>query len=310
MALLDIINYLAVILSNLKSVINSNIYTKLSFNTIAIIILAFATKFLLSVFFNRSLKRIEKKKSIEDKRTRKTRIEFLRNITTTIIFLLAITFILLPIPGFKTFSYSILAGAGIAAIIIGFAAQKTLANIFSGISVALYSPFRIGDRLKIGEEFGDVEEINLRHTIIRTWDNRRIIIPNSIISEREIVNYSLKEERLLWSVNMGISYDSDIEKAKKIMLKLAKKHPNVIMPEIKDEDGNIEKKQPVVRVTECKDFSINLKLFFWVEKPGKAWVTGFDLIEQIKKEFDKQGIEIPFPYRTIVYKKDLDRKKR
>ena len=69
-------------------------------------------------------------------------------------------------------------------------------------------------------------------------------------------------------------------------------------------------KEPHVRVTECGDFAVNLRLYFWVEKPNKAWITSYDLIEEIKKEFDKQGIEIPFPYRTIVYKKDLEEKKK
>lgn len=109
---------------------------------------------------------------------------------------------------------------------------------------------------------------------------------------------------------MGISYDSDIDKAKRIMLEKARKHPDVIIPEVKDEKGEMEKQEPMVRVTECGDFAINLRLYFWVSAPKKAWFTGYELIEQIKKEFDKQGIEIPFPYRTIVYKKDLEKRKK
>jgi len=288
-----------------------NEYFIILIKIIVILGIAYVFHIATKIYVKRLTKKIlSKTKKLEDQRIRRTRLEFLGIIISSFIFLIAIIFALFQIPGFKTFSVSLLAGAGIAAIIIGFAAQKTLANIFSGIAIAVYAPFRIGDRLKVGDEFGDVEELNLRHTIIKTWDNRRLVIPNSVISEKEIINYSIKEEKILWTINMGISYDSDIDKARKIMLEKAKKHPDIIIPEIKDDDGKIEKKEPKVRVTECSDFSVNLRLYFWVEKPSKAWGTGFDLIEDIKKEFDKQGIEIPFPYRTLVYKKDIEAEKR
>ncbi|MFH1358305.1 MAG: mechanosensitive ion channel family protein [archaeon] len=295
---------------SLSQIISENIYLAILLKTAVILAVAYILHLIFKFHFSKILKKIEKSKSIEDKKVRKTRLELLRIIISNIIFILAGILILFLIPGFKAFSVSLLAGAGIAAIIIGFAAQKTIANIISGISIAIYAPFRIGDRIKTGEETGDVEDLTLRHTVIKTWDNRRVIIPNSVISEKEIVNYSIKEERLLWKINIGISYDSDIDKARKIMINEAKKHPDVFIPEIKNPDGEIEKQEPKVRVTECGDFAVNLRLSFWVEKPSKAWTTGFDLTESIKKQFDKKGIEIPFPYRTIVYKKDLDKKKK
>lgn len=148
----------------------------------------------------------------------------------------------------------------------------------------------------------------MRHTIIRTWDNRRIVVPNSKIDEQEIVNFSLKEEKVLWTINIGISYDSDIDKAKKIMTDEAMKHPSNLVNQLTKKEG--KEYGSFVRVTECGDFAVNLRLYFWAEEAWVAWRTGYDLIESIKKEFDKKGIEIPFPYRTIVYKKDLERKKK
>lgn len=287
-----------------------NTYLNMLFKSLIIILAAFILSSIVKHYFKRAGKKLKKKSSVEETRIKGTRINFLRIILTSSIYLLAFVQILFLIPGFKAFSISILAGAGIIAIVLGFAAQKTLSNIISGISIAIFTPFRIGDRLKIGDELGDVEEMNLRHTVIKTWDNRRIIVPNSLIAEKEVINYSIKEERMLWTVNMGISYDSDIDKAKKIMLDKANKHPEVIVPEVKDDKGEIEKKEPMVKVTECGDFAVNLRLYFWVAAPKKAWFIGYELTEEIKKEFDKQGIEIPFPYRTIVYKKDLDEKKK
>lgn len=277
----------------------------------AILILVW-TFFLFSLsnyLFNRNLAKLEKQKNSEAKRLKRTRVEFTKIIVNYLIWIVGIFYVLLLIPGFRSLSVSILAGAGILAVVIGFAAQKTLANIVAGISIAIYTPFRIGDRLKVGDEFGDVEEINLRHTIIRTWENKRLIIPNAVISEEKIFNFSIKDEKLLITLDMGISYDSDIDKARNIMLKFARKHPDIISPKIKDDHEGWVKKEPVVRMTNCGEYAINLRLYYWVESPKKAWTAKFDLIEKIKKEFDKQGIEIPFPYRTIVFKKDLENKK-
>lgn len=271
-----------------------------------VVVFIFLVYIFVNVYFKKKIYSLEKRKSTEERRLKQTRVNFTRILINYLLWIAAVIYILFLIPGFEAFSISLLAGAGIAAIVIGFAAQKTLANIVSGISIAIYTPFRMGDRLKIGEEFGDVESINLRHTIIRTWDNRRVVIPNSIMGEKEIINYSIKDEKLLITLDIGISYDADIDKAKGIMLKLARKHKDIITPELKDEYEGIVKKEPNVRVTNCGEYSVNLRLYFWVESPRKAWTTKFDLLETIKKEFDKQGIEIPFPYRTIVYKKDLE----
>ncbi len=287
-----------------------NYYVQIIAGPILVVLVTFLLVLFFNSYFKKKIKKLSKIKSLEVRKVKQTRLRFLNVFLITLIYIFAIIRLLFFIPGFEAFSISLLAGAGIAAIVIGFAAQKTLANIVSGISIAIYSPFRIGDRLKILEEVGDVEDLTLRHTVIKTWDNRRIIIPNALIAEKEIVNYSIHDEKLLWSVNIGVSYDTDTDEAKKIIIAEAKKHPDVIVPEIKKEDGSLDDTEPIVRITEFGDFAVNLRLYFWVSKPGKAWVTGFDILENVKKEFDKRGIEIPFPYRTIVYKKDIDEMKK
>ncbi|MBD3249331.1 mechanosensitive ion channel [Candidatus Woesearchaeota archaeon] len=297
-------------LQNYIPVLLNNPYSNFIIRTIIVIVVFFLLKILFSFYMSRLSNNLlkEKKESEESIRAKKTRISFLNKFISTVLFLLAVLFILSGIPQFKTFSYSLLASAGIVAVVIGFATQKTLSNVISGIFLALYEPFRVGDKIKIFEEYGEVEDLSLRHTVIRTWDNKRLVIPNSKIDEREIVNFSLKEEKVLWTTNIGISYDSGIDKAKKIMVDLAKKHPdNLALSAPKKEK---ERYMPFVRVTECADFSVNLRLYFWCEDAWTAWKMGFDLTESIKKEFDRKGIEIPFPYRTIVYKKDLEKKKK
>ena len=294
----------------MESIIQSQ-YFEIILKVIVIIVAAFVLRIVLGFYFSGAEKRISKKESKEEVKIKKTRLSLLRKFSSAIILLGVIIAILFLIPGFKEISYSLLAGAGIAAVVIGFAAQKPLANIVSGISIALYAPFRVGDKLKIFEEYGIVEDLSLRHTIIKTWDNKRLVIPNSLIDNKEIVNYSLYGEKILWTLNMGISYDSEIDKAKKIMLQLVKKHPdNLVFEEFDKDQGKKVKKEPFIRVTGCGDFAVNLRLYYWCEDAWKAWKMGYDLTESIKKEFDKKGIEIPFPYRTVVFKKDMKKNKK
>ncbi len=276
--------------------------------TIAILIAAFIA---LGSIANRLLLRVSKNlvkrtKGREQKKLRRMQLQFFRRLFVLAVYLIGIAVILYQIPGMEAASTSLLAGAGVAAVIIGFAVQKSLANIFSGIFIAMNEPFRVGDKLNIDGSNGIVEDMTLRHVVFRTWDNKRIIVPNAKIDDQSIVNYSLVDEKIWGTVEIGIAYDADIDKARKIMLEEANKHPENMVFEDKDEDGNPVEMGPVVRVVEAADFSVKMRLYFWVKDYWAFWKTKFELLEGIKKRFDREGIEIPYPYRTIVYKKDLE----
>ena len=245
-----------------------------------------------------SFARLTKKIKVEA-----TQFLVLRRIIVALIYVFGITMSLSSLPGFENAWLSILTGAGVLAVVVGFAAQKTFSNIVSGLFIAIFRPFRVGDKITIKNEYGTVEDITLMHTIIETAENRRVIIPNSIVSDETIVNYSLGEKDTAWSVDVGISYDSDIDKARKIMLEEANKHPEVGKA-TKTLDFIEKGQQCVVRVTALKDFSVNMNLTFWAHDYPTAVKTGWELLESIKKRFDREAIEIPFPYRTIVYKKN------
>ena len=284
----------------IKEVLDS-FYFQLGWQIGLVLVIAFVLRYLVSSSFSKFFKKLEREEGKEKAKVRKTRLELLRKFLTIIIFVSAFIVILFMIPGFKNIAYSVVAGAGVGAVVIGFAAQKSLSNVLAGISIAIYAPFRVGDRLKIFEEFGEVKDINLRHTTIKTWDNKMIVIPNALMDEKEIVNFSLEGDDVLWTLNMGISYDSSIDKARKIMEEEAKKHPSNLSKKDKD------KKEPYVRVTECGNSAVNLRVYYWCQDLWEAWKMSHELREQIKKRFDKEGIEIPFPYRTVVYKKDLEK---
>lgn len=219
-----------------------------------------------------------------------------RRITIATIYVIGGVVVISLIPGLPDLVLGLAAGAGIAAIVIGFAAQRTLSNVFSGISIAIFRPFRVGDVVEMENEYGTIEDITLRHTVIRTWQNKRLIIPNSRTSEETIVNWTIGDLTVLWKVDFGISYDSDIDLARSIILDEINKHPDVM---------HEQDREAKVRVTELGDFAVNLRALFWVADRPTAWGTGAEIRESVKKRFDREGVEIPFPYRTVVFKKDM-----
>ncbi|WP_394339312.1 mechanosensitive ion channel family protein [Methanosarcina sp. UBA5] len=266
-----------------------------------------------------------------------TSFRMFRHIVVALIYFLGIVVVIFSIPSLRTLSVALFTGAGIAGIAIGFAAQNTLSNIIAGLSLAIFQPFRVGDRLNIMNEYGKVTDLNLRHTVIITWDNRRLIIPNSIISNEAIINWTIEDPAVIWPIDVGISYDADIDQARRIMIEEARKHPNVMPPQevqysvvkpslIKSETLNMgfidppvlhpvdpdfrERGEVKVNVVELGDSAVNLRMNVWFKDRNIAYSSGCEIREAIKKRFDKEGIEIPYPHRTIVYKNDPGSEKK
>ncbi|MFH1721862.1 MAG: mechanosensitive ion channel family protein [Candidatus Altiarchaeota archaeon] len=235
-----------------------------------------------------------------------TQYSFLKHMAKGLIYVLGIAIAIYMIPSLRSLSVSIFAGAGILALVIGFASQQAFSNIVGGIFIAIFEPFRVGDRIKVGKDLvGEVEDITLRHTVIRDFEYRRIIIPNSVISNEVIENSHIVDPKIRKYVEFGISYDSDVDKAMNIIREEAMKHPDYIDNRTKEETEKGEPEVPV-RVVGYGDFSVDLRAYVWCHDPIKAFYMNCDLRKTIKARFDKEGIEIPFPYRTIVYKKDIE----
>jgi len=222
-------------------------------------------------------------------------VRYIMRIKNLLIFLVAGLFYASLVPGLRALMGTMVAGAGITALVVGFAAKSTLANLISGLSLAVYRPFRIGDKVSIDNEYSTVEDITLRHTIVRTWQHKRLIIPNAKLDEMTVTNYSIIDPRMRCTVEFGVSYDTDIDLAKRLILEEANNCPH------RDKEAD----EPVVRVISHGEFSIGLRAYLWVSEVDDFWMAKFWLLEQVKKRFDREGVEIPFPYRTLVYKKDL-----
>lgn len=207
------------------------------------------------------------------------------------------------IPPLRSLSLSLFASSGVLAIVLGFAAQQAFANIVSGCFIATFKPFRIGDKVKfIGKDVsGTVEDITLRHTVVRTFENKRIIIPNSVVSVDIIENAHFAEEKICRFLEIGISYDSDIDTAINIIRDEVHKHSD-FFDNRTDEEKQRQVEPIKIKVLGFGDFSITLRAWVW----AKDNTTGFDMVcdlyKSIKERFDREGIEIPYPYRTLVFK--------
>lgn len=261
------------------------------------IVLTRVSRWLLDKFVNASSKKL---------RVDPTKYKFFKNATSFIIWLIALTLIIYTIPRLKTLAVTLFAGAGILFAILGFAAQQAFSNIISGIFIVIFKPFRVGDLIKVGANYmGTVEDITLRHTIILDFENRRIIIPNSVVSGETVINSTIEDSKICEFVELGISYDSNVDKAIEIIQKEALKHPFFIDNRT-DSEKALDKPPVLVKVIGFGDSSVNLRAWIWADNFNNAREMHFDLNKSIKARFDREGIEIPFPHRTIVYKKDLE----
>lgn len=181
---------------------------------------------------------------------------------------------------------SLIALLGAAGLAIGLALQSSLQNFAAGVMLIVFRPFKLGDFIEAGGVVGVVEQISIFSTVMKTGDNREIIVPNGQIYSDAITNYSAKETRRIDMV-FGIGYDDDMLKAKKIMEDILTKHKLVL-----------EDPAPKVAVAELADSSVNFNVRPWVNS-SDYWAVRSDLIEQIKLAFDKKGISIPYPQMDI-----------
>jgi small-conductance mechanosensitive channel len=233
-----------------------------------------------------------------------TTYKFLRYVAVFSICFIGILFALLAFPSLKGVAQTALGGAGVLAIIAGVSSQEALSNLVGGVFIISFKPFKIGDIVKISDNMvGTVTDITLRHTVIRNYENKMIVIPNAIINKEKLINYDLGELKCCERIEIGISYDSDIDLAKIIMKEECENHPLIL-----DNRTNLEKMDglPIVKtaLTQLNDSSMTIRAWAWASNYSEAFALRCDVLESIKKRFDKEGIEIPFPYRTIVMKKE------
>ncbi len=181
---------------------------------------------------------------------------------------------------------SLIAVLGAAGLAVGLALQGSLANFAGGVLILLFRPFKNGDAIKAQGYIGSVEEIQIFNTILKTFDNQRIIIPNGLLSNGCVTNINVNGTRRVDMV-FGISYDDDISQAKTLLRSLIEADERVL----KDQSVDIW-------VGEHGDSSVNLFVRPWA-KAEDYWGIYFDMMEKVKVEFDKAGLTIPYPQQDV-----------
>lgn len=188
-----------------------------------------------------------------------------------------------------------LAGAGIAAIAIGLAAQDFLSNFFGGVVIAHDKPFELDDRIQIDQYMGDVMSVGSRSTRIKTLDNQIVTIPNSTITKSFVVNYTMPDAMIKVRVPVGVAYGTDILQVKKVLTEIAgdlSKSVSYILAE----------PEPMVYFLEFGDSSLKFQLVLWTNDVTKSWEVRDAANMRIAKRFAEEKIEIPFPQRDVHLK--------
>lgn len=201
--------------------------------------------------------------------------------------------------------------AGILAVVIGLAAQESMGNFVNGILITTFKPFKIGDLVKVnnGEYEGYVVDISLRDTVIRTYENTKIIIPNSTMNKAVLENVSLSNNTKGNFLTLDIGYESELDKAIAIMKEEIIRHPNYVDART-EEDIKKHIDPVIIRLTSFNDSSITLRATVYSKDNSEGFAMLSDLRMSIKRRFDKEGIEFPFPHRTIVYKSDIEKRQK
>ena len=181
---------------------------------------------------------------------------------------------------------SFVAVLGAASLAVGLAFQGTLANFAGGVLILMFKPFKVGDLIEAQGHKGVVEEIQIFVTKLVTIQNRVVIIPNGVLSNGSLTNYTAKEHVRV-DMTFGVSYNSNIEQAKAILMKVISEHPLTL-----------DEPKPYVGVSELADSSVNI-LALPHSKPEHYWDVFFDCNEKVKLELEAAGLVIPFPQRDI-----------
>ena len=218
-----------------------------------------------------------------------------RNLTKLLIFLIGVMVILQSLGISIT---PILTALGVGGLAAALALQPTLANLFSGLQIIAAKELHPGDYVKLdsGEE-GYVADITWRNTIIRALPNNMIIVPNSKIASTIVTNYYQPEQETAVLIQVGVSYDSDLKKVEKVTIEVGAE----IMKEV---EGGVPEFEPFIRYHTFDDFSINFTVILRTKEYVGNYLIKHEFIKRLHERYDKEGIVIPFPIRTVYMPED------
>ena len=236
---------------------------------------------------NKTLKRI--RRILESKSADPTITRFLDNVMNvtlkTVLIIIILQYIGVNLTGLTT----IVASAGVA---LSLALKGSLANLAGGVIILIVRPFSVGDFIETTEHSGVVEKISIFYTYLVTFDNKQILIPNGILTDSSIVNYSSKEIRRV-DITFSVSYEEDVIRVKNVLINILKNNELVL-----------EEPEFFVGISMHGDSAINFIVKAWC-KTEDYWTVYYDLLETVKIKFDEEGISIPYPQMDLHVKKNI-----
>lgn len=208
----------------------------------------------------------------------------------------------IPFQGLLT---TVAAFGGVITVVVGFAAQEAAGNFVNGMMITIFKPFKIGDLIKVnnGELVGTVTDISIRHTVIKTYENTKIVVPNSVMDKAILENVTAVGDQKANFLELEISYESDLDNAMKIIEQEVMRHENFM--DIRSEEEK-KKKVPAIitRLVAFNESGMQLKTTVYSKNNAQGFAMLSDLRIAIKKRFDEAGIDIPYPHRTLIMKED------
>jgi small conductance mechanosensitive channel len=244
----------------------------------------------ISLFAARYLKKAAKK-GLSRTTSNKTVSGFLSNLIVAVFMIISI-FVVLSIMNLSDALTAMLGTAGVIGLAVGLALQDPMINLFSGVLMSVRDYYKVGDLIETNGFFGRIMKINLRSTVILTPQGQEVIIPNKDVLQNPLMNYSHNGRRRI-DISCGVAYGDDLETVRKIAIKA-----------IEESDLNLAESRPIqLFFTEFGDSSINFKLRFWknITEQSDYLEAQDKAIVALKKAFDKNGITIPFPIRTLDF---------
>ncbi|MDH3576517.1 MAG: mechanosensitive ion channel [Gammaproteobacteria bacterium] len=268
-----------------KNGIDSGTAVGLVKNIIIALIIFYVGRMAISLIV-RGLRKVMRKQDVD-----KTLETFVCNLVRIVLLVIVIIAAIGQL-GIQTTSFIAIFGA--AGLAVGLALQGSLSNFASGVLIVLFRPYKVGDFIEGAGISGSVEQVQILTTILKTGDNKQVIVPNSQIMGSIITNYSANPTRRVDMV-VGVSYSDDLDKVRSTIQEL-----------VAADDRILDEPACTIAVSALADSSVNFVVRPWV-KTSDYWPVMFDMTEAIKKRFDKEGISIPFPQQDVhLYKASAD----
>lgn len=234
----------------------------------------------------------------------KIHLKFIRSFLKVFVCIIAIVCILNNFEGFQTFSATILTSSSLLIAVLGFACQSSLTDFIAGIFISFFKPFDINDRITLKDKniSGTIEDVTIRHTVIKTFTNSRLIIPNSLMNQAVVENNHMTDARSGNFMDVLVSYDTDLDKAKEVIIHCIESHPETIsIDETKDH-------YTYVFTREFAESGIWLRANVWTETVDANFRVCSEIRDSILKEFRKNHIEIPYNKMDLYMKTTSENK--